>query len=377
MPIVDRPNKEALLKALDIFLDRMRPFFCECLRHAPGATVQSALEQSLKGNQSTNFARNLHSHADLQSAIEVSYFETITKTYWEEIFSSRFGGDRKIVQKFRKITEARHRASHPPHLRDLDDEFTHGSLCHIAYVLGSIRASEEREAVSRLREGIGEAANTSSEADSAANMVVERRLQKADAAVLAAEERGRVAEARRREAHEQTKAVEISRVLMKKRAGAAEAAKRSAEDLAQRSEFARQKAERRALAAEAGQLRAEEQMLALTEEFQELEKRLKEKEATHRRVQKQETPFLADFEAEGDVIRPDRDRRPPVRNTPRYVSWFIGVILSGKISRSQFCQIAGDSRIDGRLMHYVQAASSGMSQMAWNNYVAKRSERLA
>ena len=182
-------------------------------------------------------------------------------------------------------------------------------------------------------------------------MVVERRLQKADAAVLAAEERARVAEARRREAHEQTKAVEISRVLMKERAGAAEAAKRSAEDLAQRSDFARQKAERRALAAEAGQLRAEEQMLALTEEFQELEKRLKEKEATHRRVQKQETPFLADFEAMGDVIRPDRDRRPPVRNTPRYVNWLMRMILSGKISRSQLCQIAGDSRIDGRLVH--------------------------
>ncbi|MDE0076502.1 MAG: hypothetical protein OXO50_03225 [Caldilineaceae bacterium] len=377
MPIVDRPNKEALLKALDIFLDRMRPFFCECLRHAPGATVQSALERSLKGNQSTNFARNLHFHADLQSAIEVSYFETITETYWEEIFSSRFGGDRKIVQKFRKIGEARNRASHPPHLRDLDDEFTQGSLCHIAYVLGSIGASEEREAVSRLREGIGGAAISTSEADSAARVVMERRVQEADAAVLAAEERARVAEAKSREAHEQTKAVEISRVLMKERAFAAEAAKQSAKALAQRSESARQEAERRALVAETGQLRAEEQMLAMTEELQEMEKRLKENEATLRRVQTQEAPSEADFEAKGDVIRPDRDRRPPVRNTPLYVNWLIRVILSGKISRSQLCQIAGDSRIDGRLMHYVQAASSGMSQMAWNNYVAKRSERLA
>ena len=31
MPIVNRRNKEALTRAIDIFLDRMRPFFIDCL----------------------------------------------------------------------------------------------------------------------------------------------------------------------------------------------------------------------------------------------------------------------------------------------------------------------------------------------------------
>lgn len=330
MPIADRSNKEALIKALDIFLDRVRPFFFECLRDAPGASVRISLERSLKGDQCTRFAKTLQFNADLLSAIEVSYFATLTETYWEEVFSSRFGGNRKIVRRLRKIGEARNRASHPPHLRDLDDEFTQGSLCHIAYVLGSIGASEEREAVSRLREGISGAAISTSEADSAARVVMERRVQEADAAVLAAEERARVAEAKSREAHEQTKAVEISRVLMKERAFAAEAAKQSAKALAQRSESARQEAERRALVAETGQLRAEEQMLAMTEELQEMEKRLKEKEATLRRVQTQEAHSEADFAAKGDVIRPKRDRRPPARNTPRYKNYLISEIPSCK-----------------------------------------------
>ncbi|MDE0200469.1 MAG: hypothetical protein OXK78_19845 [Caldilineaceae bacterium] len=377
MPIIDRPNKDALIKALDIFLDKMRPFFIECLRHAPGATVRIALERSLNGEQSTNFARNHHASPDLLSAMEVSYFATVTETYWEEVFSSRFGGDRRIIRKLRKIRVARNRASHPPHLRDLDAEFTQGSLCHIAYVLGSIRASEEQVAVSRLKEGIRAAAKTSAEADTATIVLRERETRKADVSVLAAEERARVAEAKRREAHEQTKALEISRVLTNQRAVAAEAARRSAEDLALRNESARQEAERRALAAEAGQFRAEKQMLAMTETFQEMEKRLEETEATLRRVQTQEASSEADVAGKGDVIRPNQDRRPPARNTPQYENWLIEEILGGKISRSMLCQYAGDRRIDGRLVHYVQAASSGMSQMAWNSYVINRSKRLA
>lgn len=377
MPVVDRPNKEALIKALDIFLDKMRPFFFECLRHAPGATVRIALERSLKGNQSKNFARNLHSNADLLSAIEVSYFATLTETYWEDIFSARFGGDRKIVGKFRKITEARHTASHPPHLRDLDEEFAIGSLCHIAYVLGKIRASEERKAVSRLREGICAAAESPARADAAPNTLSERKVRKADAAVIAAEERDRVAEAQIREAQKKTEAAEISRRLTKERASAAKAAKRSAEDSAQKSDAARQEAEGRALAAESGMLRAEKQMLAMTEELQEMEKRLNETEATLRRVQRQEAPSGDGLTAKGEVIRPGQERRPPARNTPQYEDWLISEILSGKISRAMLCQYAGDSRINGRLVHYVQAASSGMSQSAWENYVTNRSERLA
>ncbi|MDE0199681.1 MAG: hypothetical protein OXK78_15865 [Caldilineaceae bacterium] len=333
MPITDRPNKEALIKALDIFLDSMRPFFCECLRHAPGATVRIALERSLKGSQSTNFARDMPSHDDLLSAIEVSYFATLTETYWDEIFSSRFGGDRKIVRRFRKITEARHRASHPPHQRDLDSEFTQGSLCHIAYVLGSIRASEERKAVFRIREGLSEALKSTSEADSAANMALARRVEEAGAAVLAAEERTRVAEAKMRQAHEQTKAVEISRVLMKNRAIAAEAAKRSAEESAQRSESARQEAEWRALAAEDGQRRAEKKMQSMTGTLHETEKRLTETEATLRRLLKNEDPSVAGIVAKGGVVRPNQKLRPTARNTPRNENGLIKEILGGKISR--------------------------------------------
>ncbi|MCY4080824.1 MAG: hypothetical protein OXF54_11310 [Caldilineaceae bacterium] len=377
MPIVNRPNKDALIRALDIFLDKMRPFFIECLRYAPGATVRMALERSLNGDQSTNFARNHHVSPDLLSAVEVNYFATITETYWEEVFSSRFGGDRRIVRKLRKITVARNRASHPPHLRDLDAEFTLGSLCHIAYVLGSIRASEEQEAVSRLKEGIGAAAKTSVEADTATDVLREREARKADASVLAAEERARVAEAQIKEAQEQIEAAEISRLLMKERASAAEAARRSAEDLAHRSNSARQEADRRALSAEAGQLRAEKQSLATAEVLHETEKRLKETEATLRRLQKNKAPSAAGIVAEGGVVILNQDRRPSARNTPQYEDWLIREILSGKISRYKLCQFVGESRIDGRLVHYVQAAFSGMSPKAWKNYVSNRSKKLA
>lgn len=377
MPIVDRPNKEALLKAVDIFLDKMRPFFMGCLDFAPGASARIALERSLRGEQTARFFRNLHIENELESAIEISFFATITETYWEDIFSSRFGGNRNIIRKLRRITEARNRAAHPPHLRDLDDGFTQGSLCHIAYVLRRIRAWEEHAAVVRLREGLGNSTGRPSEAETNASIRFEEKVQEADAARFAAEKRARIAEATCTEAQELIQTAEILRVHAEERVSAAEAAKRKARDLAQNSESARREAERRVHSAEAAQLSADKQMRAAIEALGEMERRLKKTEDKLQFVQKQQEPSRTGLVAKEEAIRPIKNRRPIARNTPQYENWLIGEIQSGKISRSLLCQFAGDNRVDGRLLHFVQAASSDMSQTAWKNYVASRRETLA
>ena len=377
MPIVDRPNKEALLKALDIFLDKMRPFFVERLHFAPGETVRSVLEHSLRGDQSVIFSRNLHFRNDLESAIEVSFIETLTEAYWDDIFARPFGGDRKVIRKFRKITEARNRASHPPHLCDLDDQFTQGSLCLIAHLLRRIRASEEHAAVVRLRDGLGIPARPASEAETVNTRELEKKVQEADAARLAAEKRARILEAYTTKAHERSQIAERSRVHAEKESNASDAARQRAEKLAQSSESARQESERCALAAGAAQLRAEKELQATIEILREKEQRLKETEATLRRIKKREANYEASFVTRGDVVRPIHCDRPPARNTPQSEDWLIGELLSGKISRSMLCRYAGDRRVDGRLVHYVHAASSSMSQKAWTKYVANRRETLA
>ncbi|MDE0142723.1 MAG: hypothetical protein OXI80_04220 [Caldilineaceae bacterium] len=377
MPVVDRPNKEALLKALDIFLDTVRPFFVECLDLTPGASARVSLERSLKGDQSISFSRNLRLCSNLESAIEVSLLATIAECYWEDIFSARLGGDRKVLRKLRRVTEARNRASHPPHLRDLDDDFTHGSLCHISYLLESIRAWEEHKAVSRLRDELGDSAKSFSGAADAATREMEAKLKEANAGILAAKNRARILEERTTEAHERAKAAKISLAHAEKEKSASEAAKQKAEDLVKRNELARQEAERRTMAAAAGQREADRQKLATIEVLRETERRLEEVEAELRHVQKREAPARADAFSSRDVIRPIQERRPLARNTPQYEDWLIGEIQNGNISRSKLCQYAGDSRVDGRLVHYVHAAASDMSHEAWNNYVDNRRETLA
>lgn len=376
MPVVDRPNKEALLKALDIFMDTMRRFFVDCLELTPGASAQVSLERSLKDDQSKSLSRNLRFCSDLESAIEISFFETIAACYWEDTFSARFGGDRKVLGKLRKVKDARNRASHPPHLRDLDDDFTHGNLCHIAYLLESIRAWEEHKAVSRLRDELGDSAKSFSRAY-AATREMEAKVKEANAGKIAAEQRARILEERTTEAHERAKTAEDSLAHVEKEKSALEAARQKAEDLAKRNELARQEAESRTIAAAAGQREADRQKLATIEVLRETERRFEEVEADLRRVQKREAPARADAVSSRDVIRPTQERRPLARNTPQYEDWLIGEIQSGNISRSMLCQYAGDSRVDGRLVHYVHAAASDMSHEAWNNYVDNRRETLA
>jgi len=377
MAVVDRPNKEALLKALDIFMDTMRPFFVECLELTPGASAQVSLERSLNDDQSKSFSRNLRFCSDLESAIEVSFLATIAACYWDVSFSARFGEDRRVLRKLWRVTEARNRASHPTHLRDLDDEFTQGSLCHIAYLLESIRAREEHEAVSRLRHELGDPAKSFSGEEDTASREMEAKVKEANAGILAAENRARILEGRTTEAHERTKAAEISLAHAEKEKNSLEAAKQKVEDLAKRNELARQEAESRTMAAEAGQREAERQKLATMEVLRETERRLEEVEAELRRVQKREAPARAEAVSNKDAIRLIQERRPTARNTPQYEDWLIGEIQNGNISRSMLCQYAGDSRVDGRLVHYVHAASSDMSDRAWNNYVANRRKTLA
>ena len=376
MPIVDRPNKEALIRAVDIFLDTMRPLFIDCLHLAPGATVKVVLERSLKGGQADSLEKNLRKGTDMESAIEVSFFETLARVYWEDIFSKQFNGDIKILRRFRKITVARNESSHPTHLQDLDEDFTRGSLCHIAYVLGKIRAWDEQQAVVRLREGLGGSTRASTESDRDARKKAEKRAQEADAARSDAEIRARIAEAALKQSLEQAQSSEIARIQFEELAYEAEADKLEAEELAQGREHARREAEKQATRAEAAQLEAEIKARAAVADLRELKLRAKDTQSQLRLAENRKAASVAPSHGANSAIRTNGKSLPLARKSPQYEFWLIGEIMSGKISRTKLSHYAGDTRIDGRLVHYVQAASSDMSPEAWDNYLARRHETL-
>lgn len=153
MVTVDRPYKDALSRALDIFRDAMRPFLLRGLRRVSGSDLQSAIRRSLPPHQADTFDQSLRQDSDLESAIDVSFFPSLVQNNWREGFSAGFRGDRTVQNTLWLIAKARNEVSHPG-TQDLDPEFTRAHLYHIADVLGRINAPEQKRAVEDIRSGL-------------------------------------------------------------------------------------------------------------------------------------------------------------------------------------------------------------------------------
>ena len=154
MVAISRPNRDALVRAIDIYRDEMRPILIRSLSRAPGLNVEEAIRQSLQvEQQKIDFNRNLQQGRDIPSAIDVNHFPPIVQHHWRDVFSSRFNGDHTIVGKLRIIREARNQVSHPP-TRDLDANYTEECLSHIAYVLGRVNSREGKKSVERIKSAL-------------------------------------------------------------------------------------------------------------------------------------------------------------------------------------------------------------------------------
>ena len=150
MVTVDRPNKDALSKAIDIFRDAIRPFVIRNLRRLRGATVEDAVRRSLSPHQADAFGRDLRQAGDLASAIDVNFVPPLVQRNWREVFSAAFDDERTIQNQLWMISEARNQVSHPG-AQDLDAEYTRARLYDVADVLGRINAPEQKRAVEDIR----------------------------------------------------------------------------------------------------------------------------------------------------------------------------------------------------------------------------------
>ena len=150
MVTIDRPHKDALSSAIDIFRDAMRPFILRCIRRVSGSTAESAIRRSLASHQADSLDQSLRQGADLASAIDVNFFPALIQRNWREVFSSEFRDERTIQNELWMIAEARNQVSHPG-TQDLDAEYTRARLYDIADALGRINAPEQKRAVEDIR----------------------------------------------------------------------------------------------------------------------------------------------------------------------------------------------------------------------------------
>ena len=151
MNTIERPYRDVLNKALDIYRDAMRPFIVNSLKQVRGRTVEEILYDSLP-RQAHEFQERLQANGgDVESVIDITNFPALVSKNWRrEVFGRQFGGDMTVQNLLYIITQARNRAAHPENT-DLDAEYTRARLHDIAEVLGKINALDQKQMVEELR----------------------------------------------------------------------------------------------------------------------------------------------------------------------------------------------------------------------------------
>ena len=154
MAIVERPNQEALSRAINLYLDAFRPSLTRNLKQVSAKTLEDAILQSLPRDKAEHFAQHLPETVDPESSIEVGHIEFILSHYWNEAFALPLRNRDSVFVKVRCVSVARNQVSHPAYRRDLDRMETLKYLDALVYLLRAVGASEEREAVANIKAGL-------------------------------------------------------------------------------------------------------------------------------------------------------------------------------------------------------------------------------
>ena len=167
MQTTNRLNRDALMQAIDIYRDAMRPFIIRQLRRVQGASVEELIERGLGDRQADEFYRRLDENGDIESAIDLNYFPKIFRDNWRATFAQQFNDDPSVQNMLWLIKTARDQIAHPRETQDIDDrvhQSTH--LYHIADLLGRINAPDEKQAVEAIRDNLFASAESGEQTDS-------------------------------------------------------------------------------------------------------------------------------------------------------------------------------------------------------------------
>ena len=165
MQIANRPNRDALMQAIDIYRDAMRPFILRQLRRVQGATVEELIERGLGGRQADEFYQRLAENSDIESAIDLNYFPRVVRDNWRGAFAQHFNDDPSVQNMLWLIKTARDQIAHPG-TQDIDAEYTRARLYDITDLLGRINAPDEKQAVEEIRDNLFASAESEEQTDS-------------------------------------------------------------------------------------------------------------------------------------------------------------------------------------------------------------------
>ena len=153
MITTERPNRQVVNEAIDIYRDVMRTFIVRRLKRVRGTNVEGAVRKALHDIQRNNFDKNLNAGRGIEDSIDANDFPRIVKFHWHEVFKDAFKPPSDARNMLHRIAGARNQVSHPG-TQDIELEYAVECLRDIADVLAEINAPEESKAVENILEEI-------------------------------------------------------------------------------------------------------------------------------------------------------------------------------------------------------------------------------
>lgn len=151
--MTERPNKKALVDALDIYRDAMRPFIIRCLKRVPGKKVEDHIRAALQDGQHNQFEQNIREGRSVEESIDIGDFPQLVRCYWPDVFREAFRSGSKTSAAMHAIVDARNKVSHPDD-QDIDTEYAVDRLSDIVRVLTEVNEPERGQAVENIRSAL-------------------------------------------------------------------------------------------------------------------------------------------------------------------------------------------------------------------------------
>ena len=151
------PNKDALSKALDVYLDAMRGFVVRRLRRIPGRRVDDAITEALNDRRREEFTRSLGRGESIEGSIEIRDLPHLVSKHWRDAFGPSLDFDSMARNRIWLTVEARNRAAHRGE-GDIDIDYVQTRLYDAAMLLDLIKASDAAGEVRTIRDEIVAAA---------------------------------------------------------------------------------------------------------------------------------------------------------------------------------------------------------------------------
>ena len=144
--MAERPNRDALNRAIDIYRDAMRPFITRNLRKVRGGSIEDHLCAALPRRDAQIRADLRPNRSNLDDLFDVNDFARIVSHFWRSCFNQAFTHPQGVESVLNIVAEARNKAAHPG-AEDVSAGSAEGGMEQIIEALNRINAPEQRDRV--------------------------------------------------------------------------------------------------------------------------------------------------------------------------------------------------------------------------------------